>query len=173
MTNKISKMWRIQKIRHFPEKNCACGNAPHPWGRFGFIFVCVLYHISFYIYIYIYMYIYTYPVFLLLYKKIAILSLHKKHAFLYIYKAFSYNYKGKSKIGVIHNKWDLNTQYQYKVDFLPKPWNDPMVHAVILVVGFCFKLTRKVAFSRKPMFDQNNKFEKTWNPDKTCPISTL
>ena len=39
--------------------------------------------------------------------------------------------------------------------------NDPMVHAVILVVGFCLKLTRKVAFSRKPVFDPNNKFTKT------------
>ena len=113
------------------------------------------------------------PKFLLLYKKIAILCVHKKHAFLYIDKAFSYNYKGISKIGVIHKKWCPNAKYQYKVDFLPKPWNDSMVHAVILVVHFCSKHTRKVTCSRKHVFDQNHKFEHTWNPDKTCPISTL
>ena len=45
----------------------------------------------------------------------------EKHAVLYIYKAFSYNYKGKYKIGVTHKKWDLNAKYQYKVVCLPKP----------------------------------------------------
>ena len=59
--------------------------------------------------------------FLLSYKKIAILCLRKKHAFLYMYKAFSYNYKGKSKILVIHKKWDLNSKYQCRLHFLPKP----------------------------------------------------
>ena len=36
-------------------------------------------------------------------------------------KFLSYNYKGKSKIGVTHKKWCPNAKYQYKVDLLPKP----------------------------------------------------
>ena len=61
-----------------------------------------------YVYIYIYIYDPVYmtlyiqavsflSVFLLLYRKIAILCLHKKQVVLYIDKAFSYNYKGNRK----------------------------------------------------------------------------
>ena len=54
----------------------------------------------------VYMTLYIYnpnpnPKFLLLYKKIAILLSHAKHVFSYNYKTVIYNYKEKSKVGVI------------------------------------------------------------------------
>ena len=73
-------------------------------------------------------------------------------AFLYNYKAVLYNYKGKYTNRDHSQKMDLNGKYNAKLDVIPKPWNDPTVPAVILVVTFCCKHTRKVNKSRKPRF---------------------
>ena len=60
-----------------------------------------------------------------------------KHMLSHTITTIPYKYKGKSIMGVVHRKWDLTATYQYKVDILPKPWNDSIVNAVIWVVTCC------------------------------------